>query len=220
MATATETAAISFPTEEATDAWQEDRTCRCRHSGCGADHRGFHDRHRLEFLGGGSRGSGVATVGGPFTLTGTDGQTVTEKELLGKPSAIFFGFTFCPEVCPTTLSELSALAEQLGPDADRLNLVFISVDAERDGPAEMKQYLTAFDNRIIGLTGTPDQIDAAAKAFKIYYTKVPLEGGDYTMDHTASVLLMDAKGKFFGTMAYEEEMTVMLAKLKRLVSAG
>lgn len=163
-----------------------------------------------------SRSTGVATVGGPFTLTGTDGKTVTEKDLLGKPSAIFFGFTFCPEVCPTTLFELTTLAEQLGPDADKLNFVFISVDAERDGPEQMKQYLTAFDSRIIGLTGTPQQIDAAAKAFKIYYTKVPVENGDYTMDHTASVLLMDAQGKFFGTMAYEETADVMLAKLKRL----
>lgn len=170
--------------------------------------------------GGGPRGSGVATVGGPFTLTGVDGQAVTEKDLLGKPSAIFFGFTYCPEVCPTTLSELSALADQLGSDADELNLVFISVDAERDGPEEMKQYLTAFDSRIIGLTGTPEQIDAAAKAFKIYYTKVPLDDGDYTMDHTASVILMDAYGKFFGTMAYEEAMSVMLAKLKRLIGEG
>ncbi|MBP0441394.1 SCO family protein [Tianweitania sediminis] len=170
--------------------------------------------------GGGPRGSGVATVGGPFTLTGVDGQAVTEKDLLGKPSAIFFGFTYCPEVCPTTLSELSALADQLGSDADKLNLVFISVDAERDGPEEMKQYLTAFDSRIIGLTGTPEQIDAAAKAFKIYYTKVLLDDGDYTMDHTASVILMDAYGKFFGTMAYEEAMSVMLAKLKRLIGEG
>lgn len=165
-----------------------------------------------------SRSTGVATVGGPFTLTGTDGKTVTEKDLLGKPSAIFFGFTFCPEVCPTTLFELTTLAEQLGPDADKLNFVFVSVDAERDGPEEMKQYLTAFDSRIIGLTGTPQQIDAAAKAFKIYYAKVPVENGDYTMDHTASVLLMDAQGKFFGTMAYEETADVMLAKLKRLAN--
>lgn len=167
-----------------------------------------------------SRSTGVATVGGPFTLTGTDGKTVTEKDLLGKPSAIFFGFTFCPEVCPTTLFELTTLAEQLGPDADKLNFVFISVDAERDGPEQMKQYLTAFDSRIIGLTGTPQQIDAAAKAFKIYYTKVPVENGDYTMDHTASVLLMDAQGKFFGTMAYEETADVMLANARQIRAVG
>jgi protein SCO1 len=166
----------------------------------------------------GQRSAGVASVGGPFTLLGTEGQAVTETDLLGKPSAIFFGFTFCPEVCPTTLFELTSLAEQLGPDADNLNFVFISVDADRDGPEEMALYLQAFDSRIIGLTGTPEQIEAAAKAFKIYYAKVPLDNGDYTMDHTASVLLMDAEGQFFGTMAYEEQMDVMLAKLKRLVN--
>lgn len=164
--------------------------------------------------------TGTAKVGGPFVLTGTDGKPRTEKDLLGKPSAIFFGFTFCPEVCPTTLFELTTLADQLGEDADKLNFVFISVDADRDGPEEMKQYLQSFDERIIGLTGTPEQIDAAAKAFRIYYAKVPLDGGDYTMDHTASVLLMNAQGEFFGTMAYEEEMNVMLTKLKRLINEG
>ncbi|MCB1465910.1 MAG: SCO family protein [Rhizobiaceae bacterium] len=166
----------------------------------------------------GTRSTGVASVGGPFQLTGTDGRTVTEKDLLGKPSVIFFGFTYCPDVCPTTLFELTALAEQLGPDADRINLVFISVDAERDGPTEMKQYLEAFDDRIIGLTGTDEQIDAAAKAYKIYYSKVPLERGDYTMDHTASVILMDADGRFFGTIDYEEDSAMQLAKLKRLIA--
>ncbi|MHB2266393.1 SCO family protein [Aliihoeflea sp. PC F10.4] len=164
--------------------------------------------------------TGVATVGGPFTLVDTEGQEVTEKELLGKPSAVFFGFTFCPDVCPTTLFELTSLMEQLGSDADRINFVFISVDAGRDGPEEMKQYLTAFNERIIGLTGTEDQIDAVTQAYKVYYARVPVEGGDYTMDHTASVLLMDASGQFFGTMAYEEAPEVMLAKLKRLIDEG
>jgi cytochrome oxidase Cu insertion factor (SCO1/SenC/PrrC family) len=107
------------------------------------------------------RSTGVATVGGPFQLVGTEGQTVTEKDLLGKPSAVFFGFTYCPDVCPTTLFELTTLAKQLGPDADKLNFVFVSVDSERDGPEEMKQYLEAFDDRIIGLTGTAEQIDHA-----------------------------------------------------------
>jgi len=163
---------------------------------------------------------GVAAVGGPFTLTGTAGQTVTEKDLLGKPSAIFFGFTYCPEVCPTTLSEFTSLAKQLGKDADKINFVFISVDSARDGPKEMKQYLTSFGDRIIGLTGTEDQIKAVAKAFSIYYKRVPVEGDEYTMDHTASVILMDSRGRFFGTIAYEEAMSMSLTKLKRLVSEG
>lgn len=167
-----------------------------------------------------SQSTGVATVGGPFTLTGTDGQEVTEKNLAGKPSAVFFGFTFCPDVCPTTLFELTNMMEQLGSDADKINFVFISVDAGRDGPEEMKQYLESFDERIIGLTGTEEQINAVTKAYKVYHARVPIDDGDYTMDHTASVLLMDANGQFFGTLAYEEAADVMLAKLKRLIGEG
>lgn len=164
--------------------------------------------------------TGTATVGGPFTLTGTDGKAVTEQSFLGKPTAYFFGFTFCPEVCPTTLYELTGRIKELGAEADRLNFVFVSVDSGRDGPDEMKSYLTAFDERIVGLTGNEAQIAAAAKAFRVYYKRVPVEGGDYTMDHTASVLLMDSKGGFFGTVAYEEAPDVMLAKLKRLAAEG
>ena len=167
-----------------------------------------------------SQSTGVATVGGPFTLTGTDGQEVTEKDLAGKPSAVFFGFTFCPDVCPTTLFELTNMMEQLGSDADKINFVFISVDAGRDGPEEMKQYLESFDERIIGLTGTEEQINVVTKAYKVYHARVPIDDGAYTMDHTASVLLMDANGQFFGTLAYEEATDVMLAKLKRLVGEG
>ncbi len=167
-----------------------------------------------------SQSTGVATVGGPFTLTGTDGQEVTEKDLAGKPSAVFFGFTFCPDVCPTTLFELTNMMEQLGSDADKINFVFISVDAGRDGPEEMKQYLESFNERIIGLTGTEEQINVVTKAYKVYHARVPIDDGDYTMDHTASVLLMDANGQFFGTLAYEEATDVMLAKLKRLVGEG
>lgn len=167
-----------------------------------------------------SQSTGVDTVGGPFTLTGTDGQEVTENILAGKPSAVFFGFTFCPDVCPTTLFELTNMMEQLGSDADKINFVFISVDAGRDGPEEMKQYLESFDERIIGLTGTEEQIKTVTKAYKVYHARVPIDDGDYTMDHTASVLLMDANGQFFGTLAYEEASDVMLAKLKRLIGEG
>lgn len=167
-----------------------------------------------------SQSTGVATVGGPFTLVGTGGQEVTEKDLLGKPSAVFFGFTFCPDVCPTTLFELTDLMDQLGGDADKMNFVFISVDYGRDGPKEMKQYLSSFDERIIGLTGTEEQINAVTKAYKVYYARVPIENDDYTMDHTASVLLMDSSGEFFGTLDFEEAADVRIAKLKKLIGEG
>ncbi|WP_404935252.1 SCO family protein [Nitratireductor sp. L15S-10] len=161
-------------------------------------------------------GSGTADIGGAFTLTGEDGETVTETDFLGKPTAVFFGFTFCPDVCPTTLFELSGLIEALGPDADRLNYAFVSVDWERDGPEELARYTSSFDDRIRGLSGTKEQIEAVTRAYRVYYKKVPTEGGEYTIDHTASVYLMDEDGGFVGTLSYGEAHDSMLEKLKRL----
>lgn len=170
----------------------------------------------------GVRTTGVAAVGGPFTLTDETGRQVTEAELFGRPSVIFFGFTYCPDVCPTTLYEMSNLMERLGPKADRMNWVFVSVDWERDGPEEMRAYLQAFDERIRGFTGTKEQIDAITSAYKVFYERVPTgEGeGDYTINHTASVFLMDGKGGFVGTLGYGEDADTMLAKLERLAAGG
>ncbi|WP_159589045.1 SCO family protein [Chelativorans xinjiangense] len=165
--------------------------------------------------------SGVADVGGPFTLTDETGKTVTEADLLGKPSAIFFGFTFCPDVCPTTLYELSGLIDRLGQDADRMNWVFVSVDWERDGPQELSEYLSAFDERIRGFSGSEQEIEKVTKAYKVFYERVSTEdGGDYTINHTASVFLMDGEGRFFGTLGYGEDPETMLGKLKRLMAGA
>jgi len=158
---------------------------------------------------------GIADIGGPFTLTGEDGETVTEQDLLGKPTVIYFGFTYCPDVCPTTLYELTGLIERLGEKADKLNFVFVSVDWERDKPEDLKRYTSAFDQRIRGLTGTEEEIDEIARAYKIYYRRVPTDDG-YTIDHTASVFLMDKYGKFVGTLAYGEDADVMFRKLENL----
>lgn len=158
--------------------------------------------------------------GTPFRLVSDEGKTVTRDDLLGKPTVLFFGFTFCPEVCPTTLGELAVHMKDLGPDADRLNYVFVSVDPERDSPAKLHEYLGFFDPRIRGLTGTPDEIANVAKGYGIYYRRVPIEGGGYTMDHTASTLLLDAAGGFVGTIAYGEASQTALAKLKRLAVAA
>ncbi|MDQ0327057.1 protein SCO1/2 [Rhodopseudomonas julia] len=159
---------------------------------------------------------GVAAIGGPFTLVDEEGRTVTAEDFRGKPTVIYFGFTFCPDVCPTTLYELSGLIKRLGDDAEKLNFVFVSVDWERDGPEKMKDYVSAFDPHIRGLSGNEQQIEEIAKAYKIYYKKVPTEDGDYTIDHTASVYLMDQDGKFVGTLNYGEDSDSMFAKLKRL----
>ncbi|WP_295813240.1 SCO family protein [uncultured Nitratireductor sp.] len=165
-------------------------------------------------------GSGTADIGGAFTLTGEDGTIVTEADFVGKPTAIFFGFTFCPDVCPTTLYELSGLIEALGPDADKLNYAFVSVDWQRDGPAELARYTSSFDDRIRGLAGTEEQIEAITKAYRVYYKKIPTDDGDYTIDHTASVYLMDGEGGFVGTLSYGEAHDSMLEKLKRLAASA
>jgi protein SCO1/2 len=155
-------------------------------------------------------------IGGPFSLTDHRGRTVTEADFRGRPLAVFFGFTHCPDVCPTTLGDMTALIEALGSDADRLHWLIISVDWERDTPEALAGYLEAFDPRIVGLSGSEVQVAAAARAFRVYYRRVPLEGGGYTMDHSASVFLLDAEGRFAGTIDSKESRDVALEKLRML----
>lgn len=154
---------------------------------------------------GGIVSSGEAAIGGAFTMIDESGQTVTEKSLLGKPSVMFFGFTHCPEVCPATLYEMSVMLEQMGADADRINAIFVSVDPERDTPEAMKEYVRAFDPHIRGLTGSIDETRRMAKAYRVYFKKVPLQDGDYTVDHTALVYLFDADGKFVGPLNLKQD---------------
>ena len=170
----------------------------------------------------GPNSSGTASrvpIGGPFQLTDQDGKPFSSDSLKGKPFALFFGFTHCPEVCPTTLYDLTQDLEALGKDADRMNVVFVTVDPEQDTPELMKTYLSSFDPRIIGLTGTPDEIAAAAKAYRVYYKKVPTESG-YTMDHTATIFLMDGQGDFSGASNFQEAQDIRREKLRKLVKNG
>jgi protein SCO1/2 len=137
-----------------------------------------------------------AAIGGPFQLTDQSGQTVTEKEMQGRPTLIFFGFTHCPDVCPTSLFEMSEVLRAMGQDADRVNAYFISVDPERDTADAMKDYLSSFDPHLKGLTGPPEDLAKVISEYRVYAKKVPLKDGNYTMDHTALVYLMDREGKF------------------------
>jgi protein SCO1/2 len=141
-------------------------------------------------------GSAVAGVGGPFRLQDQAGKTVTDKDMKGRPFLVFFGFTHCPDICPTTLFDVSQVLHKLGPDADRTGALFITVDPERDTAVVLKDYLSNFDPHLRGLTGDRASIDAALKVYRVYAKKVPLDGGDYTMDHTALVYLMDKDGQF------------------------
>ncbi|MEL7527126.1 MAG: SCO family protein [Pseudomonadota bacterium] len=160
----------------------------------------------------------LAAIGGPFELVDGNGETVTDATFSGKPLVLFFGFTYCPDVCPTTLSELQGWIEALGPDADKLNYAFVTVDPERDTPDVMRDYVWAFDERIYPLTGSREQIDAVIKAYRVYAKKVPLDDGDYTMDHSAAVYLMNSDNKFVGTIAYAEAEETAMQKLRRLIA--
>jgi len=160
----------------------------------------------------------AASFGGPFTLVGADGQPFGTQQLAGKPYALFFGFTHCPDTCPTTLARLVKLRREAGGD-ESFNIVFVSVDPGRDGPKEMGTYSKAFGAPIIGLTGSLPQIDKIEKQFGIYAEKVPTGDGDYTMDHTATVLLFDRNGRFVATIAPDEADAPARDKLKRIASA-
>jgi protein SCO1/2 len=157
-----------------------------------------------------------ARIGGPFELTTHEGKRLSSTELAGRPFVVFFGFTHCPDVCPTTLLQLSNLMAQLGPEADRLRFLFITVDPERDTPEHLKLYLSSFDPRITGLTGTPAEIAGVAKAYGAFYQKVATKNG-FTFNHTAEVSLMDKDGRRVATLHEKEPEDVQLKKLRRLI---
>jgi protein SCO1/2 len=160
-------------------------------------------------------GPQAAAIGGPFRLTDQDGRTVTEQDLNGHPSLVFFGFTHCPEICPTTLFDMSQVMRALGSDADRTHAVFITVDPERDTQAVLKDYLSSFDPHLSGLTGDLASITAVAKEYRVYFKKVPVDGGDYTMDHTAIVYLMDKEGRFVSPFSLKRTPEAAAADLRR-----
>ncbi|XWN34178.1 MAG: SCO family protein [Devosia sp.] len=171
-------------------------------------------------------------AGGPFTLIGLDGQEVTRDDLKGKPLALFFGFTHCPDVCPTAMLEASNWLDALGEDADKLTVAFVSVDPARDTPELLKHYLGAFDTRIVGLTADDEAtIAKVAERYKVRFEKVPLANGSYTMNHTADTLLFDADGNYVDFIAYlapniranatvfEAENERTLEKLRTLIAS-
>ena len=158
---------------------------------------------------------GASGIGGPFTLVNQDGKTVSERDFAGKPYLMFFGFTHCPDVCPTTLQQISDVLAAMGPKADALTVAFVTVDPERGTPETLKTYLSSFDPRIVGLTGTPEQVAAAVKTFRAYAKKVPSQGGDYTMEHTALVYLMNARNGFVGAVNLNRPASETAAELSK-----
>ena len=158
--------------------------------------------------------SGGSGVGGPFTLTSQDGKTVTQAALDGRPTLVFFGYTHCPDTCPTTLASISSVFKALGKDI-KPQALFITVDPERDTPVVMKDYLQSFDPRIVGLTGTPAQIKKVEGDYKVYAKAIPDKDGNYSMDHTAITYLMDKNGNFAGGFNLNQPAAAAAAELKR-----
>ena len=156
-----------------------------------------------------------AAIGGPFQLTDQAGESVTDQNLKGRPTLIFFGFTHCPDVCPTSLFEISEVLRAMGKDADRVNAYFVSVDPERDTAAAMKDYLSSFDPHLKGLTGNPEAVAKVLSAYRVYARKVPLKDGDYTMDHTALIYLMDREGRFVSPFNVKRSPEQAASELKR-----
>lgn len=146
---------------------------------------------------------GTSAIGGTFSLISQDGRTITEKDLLGGPSIVFFGFTHCPDICPTALYDIGQIYSALGDKGGALKTFFITVDPERDTQDLLKTYLSSFDPRIIGLSGSPEAVSGAIKAYRAFARKVPLENGNYTIDHTALVYLMDSKGRFISSLNFD-----------------
>jgi protein SCO1/2 len=162
---------------------------------------------------------GQALVGGPFTLTDHTGRRVTDKDFRGRYMLVFFGFTFCPDVCPSALQVVSAALDKLGPKADRFVPIFISVDPERDTPKQLADYVQSFHPRLVGLTGSPAEIDAVVKAYRVYVRKVedPKSTAGYTYDHTSLIYVMDPSGAYRTHFAHTTNADVMAERLSKLL---
>ena len=167
--------------------------------------------------GGGQTATQASSVGGPFKLVDQEGRTVTEADLKGKATLVFFGFTRCPDVCPTALYEITQALAAMGPDATKAQALFVTVDPERDTPQAMKDYLSSFSPQIRGLTGSPEAVQGMVKSYRAYAKKAPTKDGDYTMDHTAIVYLMDRNGAFVAPLNVKRSPEEIAAELRRYV---
>jgi protein SCO1/2 len=160
----------------------------------------------------------ASAIGGSFRLVDQNGKTVTDADLKGKWSLIYFGYTHCPNACPTTLNAIAIALDEVGPKRDAVRPVFITVDPERDTPEVLKSYVTSFDAPILALTGTPAEVAQAAKDYRVYYAKHPEPDGDYAMDHSSVIYVMDPEGRFTATFTPESSPEDIAARLKKLLT--
>ncbi|WP_395687414.1 SCO family protein [Aestuariivirga sp.] len=167
-------------------------------------------------------GSGVAMVGGPFTLTDQDGRVVTDRDFAGKYMLIFFGYTYCPDICPTELQVMTAALDSLGAQSERIQPIFISIDPARDTPEVLKAYVSNFGPRLIGLTGTPDQIAAVARNYRVYFARAgnTQSASDYLMDHSSIIYLMGPDGRFLKHMTYTTDIETLASQIKKGITVS
>ena len=165
--------------------------------------------------------TGTALVGGPFSLTDQTGRKVTGKDFLGKYMLVFFGYTYCPDICPTELQVMSAALDSLGAKADDIQPIFISIDPQRDTPEVLQQYVVNFHPRLLGLTGSPEEIASVAKAYRVYYSKVEGNSGpdNYLMDHSTIIYLMDRQGKFLKHFTYSTDAAALAKAIEEAISS-
>jgi protein SCO1/2 len=166
---------------------------------------------------GAARTALASAIGGPFQLVDQNGKTVTDADLRGKWSLVYFGYTHCPDACPTALNDISIALAELGSKRDAVRPVFITVDPERDTAEALKAFVTSFDAPILALTGSPEQVAKAAKAYRVYYAKHPEAGGDYSMDHSSVIYVMDPEGRFTASFTHENTPEQIAERLKKLV---
>jgi protein SCO1/2 len=160
----------------------------------------------------------ASAIGGPFRLVDQNGKTVTDADLKGKWSLVYFGYTHCPDACPTALNDIAIALDQLGPKREAVRSVFITVDPERDTPEVLKEYVTSFDAPILALSGSPEEIARAAKAYRVYYAKHPEPGGDYSMDHSSVIYVMDPEGRFTASFTHQSTPEEIAERLKKLLA--
>lgn len=174
------------------------------------------DRTQVASTTGGSDIAVGEAFGVDFELVDHTGAPITQEAFRGKPSVIFFGFTHCPEICPTTLYEIDSWLDAIGEDSDKLNAYFVTIDPERDTPDVLGDYITSVTDDVVGITGDPEAVREMARGYAVFFKRIELEDDDYTMDHTASIFLLDSEGRFRKTIAYGEASETALAKLRDL----
>ncbi len=160
----------------------------------------------------------ASAIGGPFRLVDQNGKAITDADLKGKWSLVYFGYTHCPDACPTALNDIAIALDELGPKRQAVRSVFITVDPERDTPEVLKDYVTAFDTPILALSGSPEEIARAAKAYRVYYAKHPEPGGDYSMDHSSVIYVMDPEGRFTASFTHQSTPEEISERLKKLLA--